>query len=316
MRKHSKIATISVAVFVGLLAVYFGGYQNGKSSNPSIDTEQAELVPQRAPVMAQSAQPQSGGDTHTQLAQIENLDPEDVDPASIDWEAMKQRYSIGRELNIDPMVVGFHGDQGYTAKEIAAFNKLHVVPFNPKVGEECGPSEPNYDRPNSVPFIRKCVDIFKYPKHPFESLPFSELTDLASTDAAAAVFASRRASEPKDRVAFALQAAALSEKSGPIIEVANRGFSSIFLPSDDGDVVSADNLMNRIVLEKVAEVLEDPRANPGDWLKHIDDLVETPRQRQELIEASEAATRQYLEFLIQAQREMTGSTHVWELVHG
>ena len=90
MRKHSKIATISVAVFVCLLAVYFGGYQNGKSSNPSIDTEQAELVPLQAPVLAQSAQPQSGGDTHTQLAQIENLDPEDVDPASIDWEAMKQ----------------------------------------------------------------------------------------------------------------------------------------------------------------------------------------------------------------------------------
>ena len=315
MRKHSKIATISVAVFVGLLAVYFGGYQNGKSSNPSIDTEQAELVPLQAPVLAQSSQPQSGGDTHTQLAQIENLNPEDVDPASIDWEAMKQRYSIGRDLNIDPMIVGFHGEIPYTAAEIAAFNKLHVIRFNPKVGEECSPGLPNYDRSDSITPLRQCEDIYQFPKHPYESLPLDELVALADSDAEAAVYASRRAKKPEERIGFALQATALSEKSGPIMELATRGYSSIIYPSEDGDVISVSELISRIVLEKVAAVLQDPRAKPNDWIKHLDDLNVTPDEKRGLIKATEAEVQGVLNFLIEAQRESTGSTHVWELVN-
>ena len=46
---------------------------------------------------------------------------------------MKNRFSIGRELNIDPMLVRWNGEGGFTDEEIAAFNKLHVVPFNPKL---------------------------------------------------------------------------------------------------------------------------------------------------------------------------------------
>ena len=76
MRKHSKIATISVAVFVGLL-VYFGGYQNGKSSNPSIDAEQAELVPSKAPALGNNQVASSGTQLSSQSA---TQDLADVDP--------------------------------------------------------------------------------------------------------------------------------------------------------------------------------------------------------------------------------------------
>ena len=57
MSKNSKFATISVAVFVGLFAVYLGGYQTGKSANPSTDTEQATLATPDAPVLAQTTEP-------------------------------------------------------------------------------------------------------------------------------------------------------------------------------------------------------------------------------------------------------------------
>jgi hypothetical protein len=75
MSKNSKFATISVAVFVGLFAVYLGGYQTGKSANPSTDTEQATLATPDAPVLAQTTEPQSNGDQSN--VQVAAIDPKD-----------------------------------------------------------------------------------------------------------------------------------------------------------------------------------------------------------------------------------------------
>jgi hypothetical protein len=88
MSKNSKFATISVAVFVGLFAVYLGGYQTGKSANPSTDTEQATLATPDAPVLAQTTERQSSGEEPS--PQLAAIDPQDVDPADIDWAAMRR----------------------------------------------------------------------------------------------------------------------------------------------------------------------------------------------------------------------------------
>ena len=316
MRKHSKIAIISVAVFVGLLAVYFGGYQNGKSSNPSIDTEQAELVPSNAPALAQTTRPQSSG---TQLSsQSATQDLADVDPASIDWEAMKNRFSIGRELNIDPMLVRWNGEGGFTAEEIAAFNKLHVVPFNPKIAQECGPNQPRqrFDREGSIPddLIEGCTEHFAYPEHPYASLSLEDLMSMAETDAVAAVFAARHSDVQEERIGLALHAAALSEKSGPILEMATREFGSVETVIDGKDAVSSFDAVQRIIFEKVAEILRDPRANPDEWTHYIDGIAVTPEEKQALLEAIDRRAKQVLESMADIQRDLTGSTHIRELI--
>jgi hypothetical protein len=79
--KYSRFAIISVVLFVGLLTAYWAGYQNGKSANPTADTEQATLVIPDAPVLAQTTEPQSNGEQST--VQVAAIDPEDFDPADI-----------------------------------------------------------------------------------------------------------------------------------------------------------------------------------------------------------------------------------------
>ena len=60
----------------------------------------------------------------------------DIDPASIDWEAMTARFGFF----FDPMLMRKHlWASSLSPEEIAAFNQLHVLPFNAKVGENCEP---------------------------------------------------------------------------------------------------------------------------------------------------------------------------------
>lgn len=55
MSKYSKLATLSVAVFVGLLVAYLGGYQAAKTTDSS--TVSAETTPKpEKPVLAEVAE--------------------------------------------------------------------------------------------------------------------------------------------------------------------------------------------------------------------------------------------------------------------
>ena len=314
MSKSLKLATVCLALSVGFAVAYWTGYQTGKSANPSTDTEQATLVTPDAPVLAQTTEPQSGVEQPS--PRLATNDPDDVDPASIDWAAIRERHS---RYGFDTMLarldlMGWADDRTeYSDKEIEAFNALHVVRLNPVVQQECKLIE-NKFFPNE--FNESCKPVRMYPDHPYSELEIKELEELAWNDAEAAVFASQKAERVDDRVAFAFRAAALSGKSGPLMTVAAKEFVSLSEVKEGREVPLVRNIVSRIVLERIAQKLGDPRANPTKAQQHIGQLTNTEAQREEILRVVEDATRAALEIMAEIQQGITGSTQMQELLDG
>lgn len=312
MSKNLKLATLSVAVVAGLLVAHFAGYLPMQIAEPTTDT--AQIVPE-TPVVASTTQPQSSGEETT--SEEPAIDPADVDPASIDWEGMQARYANVIGNGVDPMLMRLTHLGGFTQQEIIAFNKLHVIPFNPKVDEVCYDHQTGYDGvgPNGDGFISVCEEIKQFPEHEYASLGLDALLDLAEDDAAAAVFASRKTEELPLKIGMALQAVALSEKSGPLLELRQREFGSITV---EGDGRSKDDVINdlahRMVLDRLADVLGDPRARPDEMQPHIEDVARDAQEAEAILRAIDDSVTNTLKELAEIQRETTGSTQIWELI--
>ena len=310
MSKYSKLATLSVAVFVGLLAAYLGGYQAAKTTDPS--TVSAEIAPNpETPVLAQTTQPQIGGEQSA--AEVAAIDPEDVDPADIDWASILNRGLPG----LDQMLLRANIKVDYSEAEIAAFNKLHVIEFNPTVDNVCNEEIAEH---TTTGFITICHGIKAYPDHPYESVEVDELIELAEADAAAAVFVSRKAETIKERIGFALRAAALSGKSGPVLATAAK---ELITPDSQyggethgraSDQTVPATVITRLILESVAQKMGDPRANPEAWQKYLDDFAKTEEERNDILDSIQAATRVAMEGMAEIQQQVTGSTQIRELL--
>ena len=211
-----------------------------------------------------------------------------------------------------------NGEERYSAAEIAAFNKLHVLPFNPLKQKVCYEEEAEH---TASGLITVCDDtIRERPEHPYASMDFDDLFELAEADPAAAVFASRNAAKVNDRVGMALRAAALSGKPGPILYSAAKDFSSPGIKyTEDNKRTAVEGsvpatVFNRMILESVAQNMGDPRAKPRAWLKYVDDFVKTPSERAEFLEAVDQAARHAMEGMAQIQQEVTGNTQLRELL--
>ena len=312
MSKNVKLVTLSVAVVAGLLVAYWGGYQTASIAEPTADI--AQVTPD-TPVLAQTTQPQASGEQTA--PQEPAIDPGAVDPASIDWEGMQARYANVVGNGVDPMLMRLTHLGGFTQQEIAAFNQLHVIPFNPKVDEVCYDHQTGYDGvgPNGDGFISVCEEIKQFPEHEYASLDLDALLELAEDDAAAAVFASRQIEELPLKIGMALQAVALSEKSGPLLELRQREFGSITV---EGDQRSKDDVINdlahRMVLDKLADLLGDPRARPDEMQAHIKDVARDAQEAEAIFRGIDDSVTNTLKELVKIQRETTGSTHIWELI--
>ena len=308
MRTHLKLVTLSVAVVAALSVAYLMGYQTASIAEPTADI--AQVTPD-TPVMAQTAQPQASGkeSPHQEPA----IDLEDVDPASIDWKAVTNRIFPG----IDQMLLRANVKVDYSDAEIAAFNKLHVVEFNPTIQSVCNEEISKY---TTTGFIEICHGVRAYPDHPYESMSVDELMDLAEADAAAAVFISKKAETVEERVGFALRAAALSGKPGPVLATAVKEFTSSGITYTDDNKITSGNgtvpktVITRLILETVAQKMGDPRANPDAWKKYIDDFAKTEEDRNAVLEAIQQGARSAMEHMAETQREITGSTQVRELL--
>lgn len=237
----------------------------------------------------------------------------DIDPASIDWESVSNRIYPG----IDQMLLRVHGTEKYSPEEVAAFNKLHVIAFNPVTHDVCHEKE----NENFVDgFVTICHGAKERPDHPYASMDYEQLHELAESDAAAAVFASRKAERIEDRLGMALRAAALSGKPGPILATAKKEYiTRLRAYTEDNKIASRkktvpSTVVGRIILESVAQKMGDPRANPDAWHKHIDDFAETQDQKEKVLEAINKATHQAMESMALIQQEVTGSTQVRELL--
>ena len=97
------------------------------------------------------------------------------------------------------------------------------------------------------------------------------------------------------------------------MEVANR-FSGIgperVLANRQLDI--ADELIKRVILEKVALALGDPRANPDKWKNHLDEFAKTQDVKDAVLTAIDERTRKTLSDIIEIERATTGSAVVWE----
>ena len=309
MSKNLKLATVCLVGSVGLLTAYWAGYENGKSAIPSTDTEQATLAIPDAPVSAQTTEPQSGVEQPS--PRLATNDPDDVDPASIDWAALRERFGQG----FDPMLVSLPTDRWgnpavFTDEEIAAYNALHVVAFNPFVDSVC--QNVSAALGDSA---TQCQDFKQRPKHPYADLGRAELYELAETDAVASVFASRKVESLEDKIGFGLRAAALSEKSGPIMSLAAVEFVSSHTIGASGTSEPIPNaIVSRMILEGIAKKLGDPRAKPEVWQSYIDEVVDTEEEKLQLLNGVEKAMRAALETMADIQKQVTGSTQVRELL--
>ena len=307
MSKSLKLAT-HVAVFAGLLVAYWGGYQTASIAEPTADIAQAVT---NTPELAQTAQPHASGEQTAPQAAAMN--PEDVDPASIDWNSVASRSGLG----VDAMLLQLKVKAEYSPQEIAAYNKLHVIEFNPVNQELCHEVEnENY----VTGFVTHCSGVREYPDHPYESMSVDELMGLAEADAAAAVFISKKAETVEERIGFAFRAAALSGKPGPLMKTAVKDLGSSGITYTEDNKITSGNgtvpktVFTRLILEMVAQKMGDPRANPDSWKKYIDDFAKTEEDRNAVLEEIQKGVRSAMEHMAETQREITGSTQVRELL--
>ena len=290
-----------------------GGYQTASIPEPTADI--AQVTPD-TPVLAQTTQPRASGEQTAPQKAV--FDPENVDPASIDWDSVASRSGLG----VDAMLLQLQVKAEYSPQEIAAYNKLHVIEFNPVNQELCHEveNERYVNEQHFTTVATHCSGVREYPDHPYESMSVDELMDLAEADAAAAAFISKKAETVEERIGFALRAAALSGKPGPLMKTAVKDLGtrdSQFGGETHGHAAYETvpkTVFTRLILETVAQKMGDPRANPDSWKKYIDDFAKTEEDRNAVLETIQKGARSAMEHMAETQREITGSTQVRELL--
>ena len=215
---------------------------------------------------------------------------------------------------VDPMIV--FALEEFSDEQIAAYNELHVIPFNPAIGKLCE-SLPDHRFPDRQQDVQSCETVRERPPHPYTQLSDADLQALAETDAAAAVILGMRVvGDEQERNRWYLRAAALSGKSGPILALANRRYGSVqtYKRNAEGRLVAIDDVEGvryRAVLETIADRMGDPRANPEYWLSVLAGFGDAGGDPSTVARESVAIMSQMAEI----QRATTGSTQMWELIH-
>ncbi|MDH3644070.1 MAG: hypothetical protein OES38_18340, partial [Gammaproteobacteria bacterium] len=257
------------------------------------------------PVSVASA-PQPG-DSGSQPAQASG--PVDAQPPNTPLSRSSGHYQP--EGDFDPMLVMALGD--FSDEEIARYNDLHILPFNKAVDRDCEEQpHPNFmDRSYTV-----CKTVREFPEHPYTELDTKALMELAVHDEVAALLLGRRVKQEEERLYWYLRAAALSEKSGPLMALAANRYSSVHtLKPVDGQlraVEQLDNIAMRIALDTVARKMGDPRANPGQWQRKLRRVA--AGKADAYLTQADALVAEFLATMAQTQREITGSIQVQEII--
>ena len=292
----------ALGVVVITSAFVFLLYEPPPEGEPTASFESKPVAPQDQPERRQTsrgAEPVDGLSAHDQLA------PEQF--RSVDFAAIKRRFGV----TYDPMLVMALGN--FTDAEIDAYNELHVLPFNPAIGNDCQelPDPQFADR-----FYTACKTLRERPEHPYHELAEEELRFLAVHDAVAALVLGRRTLGEEERLYWYLRAAALAEKSGPLMALAERRYGSGFkLQAVDGQmtrVPQTDAMVTRLALETVADKLGDPRAEPERWRQNL--LNAAGDESVGAIARADALVAEFLGHMADAQRRVTGSVQVQEII--
>ncbi len=304
-------ASFLLAIAAGILSYsqFFSEAENPLAASTALPAEAPPVSAARA--ASKTADPATFG-INAQASSHERADAGTAHPLAVFRDAPSQHPA-----GVDPMIV--LALENFSDAQIAAYNELHVIPFNPPVGKLCDQT-PDPQLPGMGFEIERCETVRERPLHPYHQLDDEALQTLAETDAAAAlVMGMRVVGDDAARNRWYLRAAALSGKSGPIMALANRRYASAraYKHSAEGRLELVDDVENvryRAVLETIAGRMGDPRANPTYWQSLLS------QQTAESASGDRAASVQKdaLEIMgrmARVQRDITGSTQMWELIN-
>ncbi len=301
-------ASFLLAIAAGVLSYsqFFSKAEKPLAVSTALPADAPSVTAARAAPKA--ADPATLG-INPQAASQESADAGIAHPLAVFRDAASQHPA-----GVDPMIV--LALENFSDAQIAAYNELHVIPFNPAVGKLCDQT-PDPQLPGMGFEIERCETVRERPPHPYHQLVDEALQTLAETDAAAALIMGMRVvGDDAARNRWYLRAAALSGKSGPIMALANRRYASAraYKHSAEGRLELVDNVENvryRAVLETIAGRMGDPRANPTYWRSLL-------RQQPGEDASAESVQKEALEIMGQmarVQRDITGSTQMWELIN-
>ena len=269
MNKNIKLATFSVAVVAGLLGTHLMGYLPKQIAEPTADI--AQVTPD-TPLLAQTTPPQASSE---QIAPQEAaMNPEDVD-----FDEIAERLGTG----YDPML--FFASAEFSDAEIEAYNRLHVLPFNPVVDEVCHDFISDDGESTGI----ECRRIREREEHQYASLPMEELQELGYSDALAALFMGERSKDLGESMAWYLRSAALSGKPGPLIKLAKMKLPiKKRIKGTRGFEPEPLGFFLRSAVLRVAREMGDPRAMP-----EISDarLLELGESEERIVQAEHTASK-------------------------
>lgn len=181
------------------------------------------------------------------------------------FENIKKRLGV----SYDPMLVFASAE--FTDKEIATYNKYHVLPFNAVVDQVCYEVVEELEFENVIG--TQCDRIRERPNpHPYAEIAINELQVLAETDPAAALFMGKRAEKYLESLQWHLRATALSNKTGPLMQFVTSGASGATADLTENN--SPQDIVNRRYLKAAIYTLiadlGDPRANPESYISWLE----------------------------------------------
>ena len=269
MKKHLNLVTLSVAVVAGLLGTYLMGYLPKQIAEPTADI--AQVTPD-TPVLAQTTQPQASGEQTAPQEAVMNAE-------DVDFDEIAERLGTG----YDPML--FFASAEFSDAEIEAYNRLHVLPFNPVVDEVCHDFISDDGESTGI----ECRRIREREEHQYASLPMEELQELGYSDALAALFMGERSKDLGESMAWYLRSAALSGKPGPLIKLAKMNLPiKKRIKGTRGFEPEPRGFFLKSAVLRVAREMGDPRAKP-----EISDarLLELGESEERIVQAEHTASK-------------------------
>ena len=335
--KHKSMLINAVILTVAVAAAFFAGLSYQTQDPVVTSNDPPQVIPSDTeppdPIVSKS------------VAAV--MPPATYDPkAPVDWDAIKKRHGTVH----DPMLIGFGSRAKVTSTEIAAYNKLHIMPFNRRLSSVANCIRDDEFREqqsaHSETFPVPCPNRWEHPRHPYNELSNEDLEALSVTDAVASIILGQRLlNEPigayppgeervkhdQEELQLFLRAAAISEKTGPLMMLAERRYTIDIEPvtyvnrarSNDEytllyekvDALHYKGVLTRFALETIAQKLGDPRANPEKWQQALlNRSVKEGYDPQEMLALTSLGTQHMLRLMREIQRNVTGSVQVSEVM--
>ena len=286
------VGAIVFASAVVLVALNWDSFDSGSSGAPDLTS---------TPSLSDSTNRHEQDERQT----TKSAQPQPAERSREDTEWVEALRKIPEEIKTLSRGIG-----EFTEEQIAEYNRYAVIPFNPVVGQDCE-EDPQYW--NGELYERTSCT-YKFERaHPYTEKSSDELRELAMTDAEAALILGRRI--PTEEIDWHLRAAALAQKSGPIMYLAEqRAGPGLYMRviTDEGptSVPNVDQMIEAYALETLAERLGDPRADSSKWRALIE-----KHAGQEAVLASQQLLTQYLADMSAIEESVTGANWVREAAH-